>query len=228
MQYIFLCYACFSYWFVAYLLMMKTKKSKTDAGDLEYSKDNDTIKSKQKKSSVKTTQVNSSPSRSNTTIQNTVISTIGHVKKKKKTRNGNKVVTGNLEPNLNKEKVFEGNSSENKKKRKHDVSESTSSVPAKKPKKESSKAKEKLKALSKKKWMKIKKKMKKKKAKKSLEAEGEEDEKSSVCAQISSLEYLRQWKNDKSNWSFQKVRQVWLLKNMYNLERVSSIAVKFL
>src|SRR5688572_16825983 len=138
--------------------MMKAKKSKTDAGNLESGKDNDTSKSKQKTNTIKTTQVSSSPSRSNTAIENTITSTVGDVKKKK-TRNGNKVVTGNLESSLNTEKVFKGNSSENKKKRKRDVSESTSSVPAKKPKKDSYKSKEKLIALSKKKWAKIKRKM---------------------------------------------------------------------
>lgn len=208
--------------------MMKTKKSRTDAGDLESGKDNDTAKSKQN-NSVKRTKINSSPSRSNTAFENTVISTISDVKKRK-ARNSSKVVTDNLESDLNKEKVFYDNSSEIKKKRTHDVSASTSSVPVKKSKKESSKTKEKLQALAKKRWMKIEKIMKKKKAaKKLLKAEGEEDKEVGVSAQIAaSLEYLRQWKNDKGNWSFQKVRQVWLLRNMYNKKMVSSIAVNFL
>lgn len=207
--------------------MMKTKKSRTDAGDLESGKDNDTAKSKQN-NSVKRTKINSSPSRSNTAFENTVISTISDVKKRK-ARNSSKVVTDNLESDLNKEKVFCDNSSEIKKKRTRDVSASTSSVPVKKSKKESSKTKEKLQALAKKRWMKIEKIMKKKKAaKKLLKAEGEEDKEVGVSAQIASLEYLRQWKNDKGNWSFQKVRQVWLLRNMYNKKMVSSIAVNFL
>lgn len=34
-------------------------------------------------------------------------------------------------------------------------------------------------------------------------------------------EYLKQWSDDRKNWKFQKVRQVWLLKHMYNQDQVS-------
>lgn len=34
-------------------------------------------------------------------------------------------------------------------------------------------------------------------------------------------EYLKQWSSDRKSWKFQKVRQVWLLKHMYNSEQVS-------
>lgn len=33
-------------------------------------------------------------------------------------------------------------------------------------------------------------------------------------------EYLKQWSDDRKNWKFQKVRQVWLLKHMYNQDQV--------
>uniref|UniRef100_A0A8B8CLS0 Uncharacterized protein C7orf50 homolog n=1 Tax=Crassostrea virginica TaxID=6565 RepID=A0A8B8CLS0_CRAVI len=35
-------------------------------------------------------------------------------------------------------------------------------------------------------------------------------------------EYLKQWSSDRKSWKFQKVRQVWLLKHMYNSEQVNS------
>ena len=37
------------------------------------------------------------------------------------------------------------------------------------------------------------------------------------------IEYLHQWKNDKKNWGFKKVRQVWLLKHVYHDELVSPL-----
>lgn len=33
-------------------------------------------------------------------------------------------------------------------------------------------------------------------------------------------EYLKQWSDDRKNWKFQKVRQVWLLKHMYKQDQV--------
>ena len=33
--------------------------------------------------------------------------------------------------------------------------------------------------------------------------------------------YLRTWNNDKQNWNFKKVRQVWLLQNMFDQQQVS-------
>lgn len=35
-----------------------------------------------------------------------------------------------------------------------------------------------------------------------------------------SLEYLTKWKQNKEQWKFQKTRQIWLVKNMYNVERL--------
>ena len=34
------------------------------------------------------------------------------------------------------------------------------------------------------------------------------------------IEYLLTWKKDKNNWSFKKVRQVWLLKSLYDESKV--------
>ena len=39
-------------------------------------------------------------------------------------------------------------------------------------------------------------------------------------AQELSLDYLRQWKNDREHWKFLKVRQVWLLKHMFHKSKV--------
>ncbi|CAH3014286.1 unnamed protein product [Porites evermanni] len=35
------------------------------------------------------------------------------------------------------------------------------------------------------------------------------------------LSYLRAWNNDKQNWNFKKVRQVWLLQNMFDQQQIS-------
>ncbi len=35
-----------------------------------------------------------------------------------------------------------------------------------------------------------------------------------------SLNYLVLWKSSKAAWKFQKSRQIWLLKNIYNIERL--------
>lgn len=35
------------------------------------------------------------------------------------------------------------------------------------------------------------------------------------------LSYLHTWNNDKQNWNFKKVRQVWLLQNMFDQQQVS-------
>jgi WKF domain len=34
------------------------------------------------------------------------------------------------------------------------------------------------------------------------------------------IDYLRTWKSDRSVWKFQKVRQIWLLANMYDEVKV--------
>lgn len=35
-----------------------------------------------------------------------------------------------------------------------------------------------------------------------------------------SLNYLVLWKSSRAAWKFQKSRQIWLLKNIYNIERL--------
>eukprot|EP00744_Colponema_vietnamica_P017154 GILI01024076.1.p1 GENE.GILI01024076.1~~GILI01024076.1.p1 ORF type:complete len:228 (-),score=90.08 GILI01024076.1:320-1003(-) len=42
------------------------------------------------------------------------------------------------------------------------------------------------------------------------------------------LEYLHQWRDDKEAWKFQKVRQTWLLKNMFNDSMVADKDFKVL
>ncbi|CAH1273174.1 C7orf50 [Branchiostoma lanceolatum] len=66
------------------------------------------------------------------------------------------------------------------------------------------------------------KKLRKKEAKKSAlpqEPVKEEEKKESV-AHLGSV-YLQTWKSDRPSWVFRKVRQVWLLRNMYNTDKVS-------
>jgi len=44
----------------------------------------------------------------------------------------------------------------------------------------------------------------------------------SNCAQYHALEYLRTWKSARDRWTFQKVRQVWLLQHMYDSAKVTA------
>ncbi|XP_078691111.1 protein cholesin-like [Branchiostoma floridae x Branchiostoma belcheri] len=67
------------------------------------------------------------------------------------------------------------------------------------------------------------KKMRKKEAKKSAlpqEPVVKEEEKKESVVHLGSV-YLQTWKSDRPNWVFRKVRQVWLLRNMYNTDKVS-------
>ena len=52
------------------------------------------------------------------------------------------------------------------------------------------------------------------------ETEGVATENKDGSAQYHALEYLRTWKSAPGDWSFQKVRQVWLLQNMYDETKV--------
>jgi len=47
------------------------------------------------------------------------------------------------------------------------------------------------------------------------------DSATSNSAQYHSLEYLRTWKSARDRWTFQKVRQVWLLQHMYDSTQVT-------
>jgi len=42
------------------------------------------------------------------------------------------------------------------------------------------------------------------------------------------IEYLMQWKNDRSNWKFKKIIQLWLIKNTYDSAKVSKEHFKIL
>ncbi|XP_035695210.1 uncharacterized protein C7orf50 homolog [Branchiostoma floridae] len=67
------------------------------------------------------------------------------------------------------------------------------------------------------------KKMRKKEAKKSAppkEPDETEEEKKESVVHLGSV-YLQTWKSDRPNWVFRKVRQVWLLRNMYTMDKVS-------
>lgn len=40
------------------------------------------------------------------------------------------------------------------------------------------------------------------------------------------IEYLMQWKNDRSNWKFKKIYQLWLIKNTYDITKASILCLK--
>ena len=54
---------------------------------------------------------------------------------------------------------------------------------------------------------------KKKKDKKEKKSAADADKPSASALAVT---YLHKWKKDRTNWNFQKVRQVWLLQNMYS------------
>ena len=60
---------------------------------------------------------------------------------------------------------------------------------------------------------------KKKKKKKNGEQAPEKERKTIVHPAV---DYLLTWYNDRNNWSFKKVRQVWLLHNIFDQEQVST------
>lgn len=60
----------------------------------------------------------------------------------------------------------------------------------------------------------------KKKLKKSQQCE-ESATSNSVSRQERSIEYLMQWKNDRSNWKFKKIYQLWLIKSTYDMTKAS-------
>jgi hypothetical protein len=66
---------------------------------------------------------------------------------------------------------------------------------------------------------------KKKKRKQGEESAGKSEtcdsKKSSSSSRDCALQYLQNWKHQPDSWSFQKVRQVWLLKHMYDTTQVS-------
>lgn len=55
----------------------------------------------------------------------------------------------------------------------------------------------------------------------------QEEKNTSVNARkkVKALAYLKRWKEDKQNWKFEKLTQLWLLKNMFNHDLVSYRAI---
>lgn len=47
-------------------------------------------------------------------------------------------------------------------------------------------------------------------------------------AKTEAVAYLMAWKKDRSNWTFKKTRQIWLLRNIYNLDNISDEHFKIL
>lgn len=64
---------------------------------------------------------------------------------------------------------------------------------------------------------------KKKKDKKKAAVQEAETEKPTTSARDAALAYLDTWKRDRRSWSFQKVRQVWLLQHMYSAVDVDDV-----
>lgn len=65
-----------------------------------------------------------------------------------------------------------------------------------------------------------KKTVKKEKRNKNVAPEKVPVEEKSPSAKDQALLYLNKWKNERQSWSFKKVRQVWLMKHMYDSEQV--------
>lgn len=67
--------------------------------------------------------------------------------------------------------------------------------------------------------------LRKLKAMKNKQKKGKKCEENAVALstprQERAIEYLMQWKNNRSNWKFKKIYQLWLIKNTYNSSRVS-------
>ena len=61
---------------------------------------------------------------------------------------------------------------------------------------------------------------KKKVAKEAPPVEEKNEESESEDAEPPAITYLLAWKEDKKKWKFKKLRQTWLLQNMYNKNKV--------
>lgn len=62
---------------------------------------------------------------------------------------------------------------------------------------------------------------KKKKRKNDKLVEEKKDEVIQVAKGTAALDYLNQWKNERHTWKYKKVRNVWILKNMYDSRQVN-------
>ena len=81
-------------------------------------------------------------------------------------------------------------------------------------------------SVSKNKDSEVQKKKKKTKNKKRKDIESTKEPQDVTSSQKLMSEYLQKWQHDRKNWSFQKVRQVWLLKNLYECEKVRIIIIR--
>ena len=70
-----------------------------------------------------------------------------------------------------------------------------------------------------------KKKKKKVKQANTAESNTDHDDHATSSSQYRALEYLRTWKSAPDSWTFQKVRQVWLLQHMYDSTKVTSCLI---
>lgn len=59
------------------------------------------------------------------------------------------------------------------------------------------------------------------KKKKNKKEKGGEDRVHETKGMNKALAYLKQWKEDKSSWKFEKCRQIWLLHNCYDTKRIN-------
>lgn len=68
--------------------------------------------------------------------------------------------------------------------------------------------------------------IKKLKAKKNKQKNAKKCEENAISSprQERAIEYLMQWKNDRSNWKFKKIYQLWLIKNTYDSTKASILS----
>lgn len=59
-----------------------------------------------------------------------------------------------------------------------------------------------------------------KKKKKVKKEDDEDNDEQKEVAKDAAIEYLNLWKDNRDEWKFKKVRQTWLLQNMYEKEKV--------
>lgn len=69
---------------------------------------------------------------------------------------------------------------------------------------------------------------KKKKRPKEKQEKPDDDEPEKPSAKDLALSYLKLWKKHRSSWSFKKVRQVWLIKHLYDPESIKKKYFKYL
>lgn len=79
----------------------------------------------------------------------------------------------------------------------------------------------KLLSLNKRKKLNYIKKLKAKKKKQKNAKKSDENTSTVIPRQEKAIKYLMQWKNDRSNWKFKKIYQLWLIKNTYDSISVS-------